>query len=130
MSNGYDIATTFFKYTILVVTGICLFGAILNEGRLYGRYKNNNCVRGGVFELSTSWSEMCCEGYHADDWVCLASHDKIERLLTKGAWILPLVPLFLPMIWGFAVNDIPDNLPVLFRRRIGYYLMLFSYRTV
>jgi hypothetical protein len=125
--NKHSGVLPLFKYTILATIGICVVGAILNEGRVYGRYRSATCS-GGVFELSTPGSELCCSGYHADDWVCLGSRDALERALTRGAWLLPLVPLAIRIIFCLAQSGVYHNLSLF--KRIGFYLTMFSYRTV
>lgn len=121
---------SYFFMIICLVSVVCFIGGLLSGGHVYGRFKSGTCrVPGGIFARTIPASDICCnyDSYHADNWVCLAAFDNIERFLTQFAWVAPLIPtliaFFMDLAWRRSV--VTSHL-----RKIGVFLMAFGYRTL
>lgn len=126
MSTADHSALRYFTWCLFIVSAVCLFGAALNGGHIYGRFWSDSCRSGGVYDKVVPGSDMCCAGYHAGDWVCLSAFDPVERVLTRYAWILPLLPTFLSLANEALFTMIPSRIQL---RRVALFFGMFVYRT-
>lgn len=116
-------------YPLAVAVAASFLGCIYSENQVYGRFRSDSC-KYGVFNKWISDSELCCDDvYRSNDWICIAAYDNISSIMTSGlAWALPLLPLILSFI--FDIRSIDSNKAKIYLSRLGFYILLFSYRTV
>jgi hypothetical protein len=107
--------TTLRGFVILAFAVSALFiilGSGLNDLNLkYSRVSSKSprkCER-ELFLVTVPNSQLCCDSqFNADDWVCVASFDTLNRILSsKWAFQIPLIPLVLTII-----SELAPSVPV------------------
>lgn len=93
----------FVLFAFIVSASIIFLGSGLNDLNLkYSRVtsKSNRTCRRELFILTVPNSQLCCDSpFNADDWVCVASFDTLNRIFSsKWAFQIPLIPLVLTMV--------------------------------
>ena len=116
--------------TVLCATSIAI-GAMFNDnGHKYVRVtQNHTCVDSyrEVLMIDIKNSNVCCDGLRADDWVCVASYDNINKMTTSSPWafLLPLIPWLSNTLIGI-LHGLGVVIPL---KRLCLYIFIFLYRT-
>ena len=89
-----------------------------------------------VFNRHIADSSLCCDkSYHEWDWLCVASTDRLSKVVTsRWAFLLPLVPwlstFFIDMLLKNSSRP-TNNLWLASRlQRLALYISLIAFRTV
>lgn len=131
-------------YTMILCSIVVLIGSSLNNNGLkYARVSSNHSVNelspssldlseSGVvcpreiFLTNVPNTKFCCEGLRRQDWVCVASFDTINVIMTKLPWayLIPIIPWFCSVVFG-------KNAHMSFHlRRLALYLIIFVFRAL
>jgi len=131
-------------YTVVLCSIVVLLGSSLNNNGLkYARVTSNNSVNEmspssveapesgvvcsrEVFLLNVPDTKFCCEGLRRQDWVCVASFDTINMIMTKLPWayLVPILPWFSSVVFS-------KNAHMSFHlRRLALYLIIFIFRAL
>jgi hypothetical protein len=126
--------------TFIVSALVIILGSGLNDLNLkYSRVSSKSprkCKR-ELFILTVPNSQLCCDSqYNADDWVCVASFDTLNRILSsKWAFQIPLIPLVLTIITELASTVLVADSAFVTRLeshgcRLFLYICMILLRTV
>ena len=131
-SSDESLVQTLRKYIVwsgsLTLVTVLLGSSLNNLGFKYGRTHHGGGGAAGcereVYTFSEPDSVFCCDGLRRHDWVCIASFDPINKIMTSVPWayILPLTP----WLSNFVFNV--DTQPSSHFPRLAFYLTLFGLR--
>lgn len=129
----------FVIFAFIVSALIIILGSGLNDLNLkYSRVSKipRTCKR-ELFILTVPNSQLCCDSpFNADDWVCVASFDTLNRILSsKWAFQIPVIPLVLTIITELASALLGADLKFVNRLeshgcRLFLYICMILLRTV
>lgn len=91
-----------------------------------------NCRR-EIFILSVPDSKHCCDSaIHSLDWVCVASFDKVNRILSSTwAFTIPLLPFLMTICSSYASEYVTQKSSrESHSRRLLLYICIILYRSV
>ena len=115
---------------------IVLLGSGLNNLNLkYSRSSSHvlkECKK-EIFILSVPDSKHCCDSsVHSLDWVCVASFDKFNRVLSsQWAFFIPLLPFLMTTCSGYASEIVSKTRSsVIHSSRLLIYICIILYRSV
>ena len=96
------------------------------EDAKYTKSRNPNCIHHGILNLNEEDSHICCNSLtHMSSWICIASYDNINKILSSSyAFIIPLIPFIINIFCNLHQN-FSANI-----KRFVFYLSLFLVRTV
>ena len=81
------------------------------------------CTR-EVFLINVPDSRFCCEGLRRQDWVCIASFDQLNMIMTSLPWayVFPIIP------WLSSVVLSHNSRMHVHLRRLAIYIIIFLFR--
>ena len=125
------IACAFFASVLIVVLGSCLNSLGLKYSRTTHKALGN--CRREIFILSVPDSKHCCDSaIHSLDWVCVASFDKVNRILSSTwAFMIPLLPFVMTICSSYASECVTQKSSrESHSRRLLLYISIILYRSV
>ena len=127
MQSKIDSLRKLIIYISLLIIVIILCGIYYNRNDAkYTKSRNPNCINHGILNLNEEDSHICCNSsVHLSSWICIASYDNINKILSSSyAFIIPLIPFLINICCNFHHN-FSSNI-----KRFIFYLLLFLIRTV
>ena len=119
---------------------IIILGSGLNDLNLkYSRVtsKSPRSCKKELFILTVPNSQLCCDTtYNADDWVCVASFDTLNRIFSsKWAFQIPAIPIVMTIVAEYVSSVYSSDSTFVTRLeshgcRLFLYICMILYRTV
>lgn len=120
-----------FQYMIILLSVSCLMVIFISmtvndKNSKYVKSHYDECKYHSVLDLYEEGSHICCDSkHHRSSWLCIASFDSVNKILSSHwAFLLPLLPYLT------TISIQPNNSINVDIKRLFTYLAILLYRTV
>jgi len=120
-----------FQYMIILLSISCFIvisiSMTVNEkNSKYVKSHYDECKYHSILDLYEEGSHICCDSnHHKTSWLCIASFDRFNKLLSSHwAFLLPLLPYLT------TISIKPNHSMNVDFKRLFVYIAILFYRTV
>ena len=119
------------QYMFILISVSCLMVILISmtvndKNSKYVKSHYDECKYHSVLDLYEEGSHICCDSkHHRSSWLCIASFDSANKILSSHwAFLLPLLPYLT------TISIKPNHSIIVDVKRLFTYIAILLYRTV